>query len=117
MMIDINYASRDPQIVIRQKESEDPRDKLVSMFTGHSMPGVRDGYCRIERYPDETNGEMKVVITPIHPIDMIGHILYIAKLALENNSLNTAVVLDQYEKIIAGEFERLKTKGTPLSTH
>lgn len=108
-MIDINSASRNPQIVIRQKESDDPRDKLVSMFTGHSMPGVRDGFCRIERYP-ESNGETVIVITPVHPIDMIREIPTIAELAEENNSIDTKDVIENYRKIIAAEVERLKTK-------
>jgi hypothetical protein len=109
IMIDINYASRDPQIVIQQKESDDPRDKLVSMFTGHSMPGVRDGYCRIERYP-EINGDAKVVITPVHPVELINHIPLIAKFAEENAASDTSEVPKRYRKIIKGESDRLKIK-------
>jgi hypothetical protein len=110
ILIDINYASREPQIVIHQKDSDDPRDKLVSMFTGGSMPGVRDGYCRIERYP-EMNGDAKVVITPVHPEELVNHIPTIAKLAEENNSYNTAEVFGKYLRIIENEYERLMTGG------
>lgn len=87
-MIDINYSSREPQIVIHQKESDDPRDKLISMFIGEAMPGVRDGYCRIERYP----GTEMIVITPLHPVDAIRHIPAIANYAEENASCDTSQV-------------------------
>src|ERR1700677_694150 len=107
IMIDINYASRDPQIIILQKDSNDPRDKLVSMFTGHSMPGVRDGYCQIERYA----GDEKVVITPVHPVDLINHIPTIAKFAEENVSCDTSGVPEKYRKIIEAEYERLRIGG------
>ena len=108
-MIDINYASRDPQIVIQQKESDDPRDKLISMFTGQSMPGVRDGYCRIERYA-EVNGEVKVVITPVHPVELINHIPLIAKFAEENAACDTSGVAERYLKIIQQEGARIKVE-------
>jgi hypothetical protein len=115
IMIDINYASRDPQIVIHQKDSDDPRDKLVSMFTGHSMPGVRDGYCRIERMPND-NGGTEVVITPIWPTDLIKHIPLIAKFAHENPASDTAGVPSEYRKIIEGEYARIcvDKDGVPI---
>lgn len=103
IMIDINYASRDPQIVIHQKESDDPRDKLVSMLTGHAMPGVRDGYCRIERYP----GTEMIVITPLHPVDAIKHIPTIAKFAEENAACDTSEVPARLREIIDSEYKRL----------
>lgn len=109
-MIDINYASRDPQIVIRQKESDDPRDKLVSMFTGQSMPGVRDGYCKIERFA-ETNGETNVTITPVHPVDLIKHIPTIALLAESNGSIDTRAVPETYRGIIETECRRIGVGG------
>lgn len=99
IMIDINYASREPQIVINEKSSDDPRDKLVSMFTGHAMPGVRDGYCRIERYPS-SDGTTQIVITPLHPLDAIGHIPIIAQLAKENATCDTSSVANRIQKII-----------------
>jgi hypothetical protein len=103
ILIDINYASREPQIVIHVKESDDPRDKLISMFTGQAMPGVRDGYCRIERYPNQD----MVVITPVHPVDLIKHIPTIAKFAEENAASDTSSVPDKLREIIAGEYDRL----------
>jgi hypothetical protein len=112
IMIDINYASREPQIVISQNDSDDPRDKLVSMFTGQAMPGVSDGYCRIERYP-EGNGT-KVVITPVHPVDMIKHIPTIAKFAEENAPSDVSAEL---RKIIEGEYARITVDkdGVPIA--
>jgi hypothetical protein len=110
IMIDINYASREPQVVISQRDSEDPRDKLISMFTGGSMPGVREGYCRIERY-SELNVESKVVITPVHPVDLIDHIPLIAKFAEENVSCDTSEVPGKYRKVIEDEYERLRIGG------
>jgi len=99
IMIDINYASREPQIVINEKSSDDPRDKLVSMFTGQAMPGVRDGYCRIERYPS-SDGTTQIVITPLHPLDAIGHIPIIAQFAKENATCDTSSVANRIQKII-----------------
>ena len=101
ILIDINYASREPQIVISQSDSDDPRDKLVSMFAGQAMPGVRDGYCKIERYA-EGNGT-KIVITPVHPVDLIKHIPTIAKFAEENAASDTSSVPAELKKIIEGE--------------
>lgn len=111
ILIDINYASREPQIVIQQGESDDPRDKLVSMFTGHAMPGVREGYCRIERYP-EMHGT-KVVITPVHPVDLIKHIPTISKFAEENAACDTSGVPVELRKIIEEEYRRLKGTDEP----
>lgn len=111
ILIDINYASREPQIVISQNDSDDPRDKLVSMFTGQAMPGVRDGYCRIERY-SEGNGT-KVVITPVHPVDFIKHIPIIAKFAEENASCDTSGVPVELRKIIDAEYHRLRDTDVP----
>lgn len=105
IVIDINYASRSPQIIIHKKESDDARDKLLAMFTGDSMPGVRDGYCRIERY---TEGLYEVVtITPVHPTEMIKHIPGIAKLAEENVFSDTSDVLSQYVEILKKELDRV----------
>lgn len=106
ILIDINYASHDPQIVIKQQDSDDPRDKLISMFTGQSMPGVRDGYCRIERMPNVTGGS-EVIITPVHPLDMIDHIPTIAKLAEENATCDTSRVPARYREIIKKEYQRI----------
>lgn len=112
IFIDINYSSRDPQIVIHSKESDDPRDKLVSMLTGHSMPGVRDGYCRIERYPGPAKEGVDIaVITPVHPIELIKHIPEIARLALNNASCDTSKVPETYREIIEGECRRLNING------
>lgn len=110
IFIDINYASRSPQIVIRQKDSEDPRDKITSMFINESMPGVRDGYCRIERYADDP-ATYVAIITPVHPVDMINHIQTIAKFAHENAAVDTSKVPEQYRQIIKEEFERLGIGG------
>lgn len=100
IMIDINYASREPQIVINEKSSDDPRDKLVAMFTGQAMPGVRDGYCRIERYPN-SDGSTQIVITPLHPLDAIGHIPLIAQFAKENATCDTSSVAHRIQKMIS----------------
>lgn len=108
IMIDINYASRSPQIVIRYKDSDDPRDKLVSMLTGEAMPGVRDGYCRIERYPGPN--EEIAVITPIHPVEAIKHIPTIALLAESNGSIDTTQVSVEYRRIIESECKRIRLK-------
>lgn len=95
LLIDINYASRDPQIVIQYKESSDPRDKLLAMLSGQAMPGVLDGYCTIERFATE-NGFEAVIITPLHPGDTIKRIPLIKKLALENLCVDT----DGYKETI-----------------
>lgn len=108
--IDINYLSRTPQIMVDYKESNDPRDKLISMLTGEAMPGVRDGYCRIERYT-ELNGETKVVITPIHPVDLIKHIPTIALLAESNAACDTSAVPDILRTVIESEYKRLRIGG------
>lgn len=112
IFIDINYASRDPQIVIHSKESDDPRDKLVSMLTGHSMPGVRDGYCRIERYPGTAKEGVEIaVITPVHPVDLIKHIPQIAELAESNKAHDTSEVPGILRRVIKSEYERLLIGG------
>lgn len=110
IMIDINYASRDPQIVIHFKESDDPRDKLVSMLTGHAMPGVRDGYCRIERYPGPKDAEI-AVITPVHPTALIQHIPMIVNAAENNATCDTSGVAETYRSIIESESHRLRIGG------
>lgn len=110
-MIDINYASRDPQIVIHQSDGDDPRDKLISMFTGEAMPGVRDGYCRIERYPNDEKTGTVVVITPIHPVEMIKHIPLIIQYASENAASDTAAVPETLLAIIEAEHKRLKVEN------
>ena len=109
ILIDINYSSRDPQIVITQKDSDDPRDKLISMFTGHSMPGVRDGYCRIERMPSDG----VVIITPVHPVDMIKHIPLIAEFAEENATCDTSEMPKKYLEILKSELDRVS--GVPVT--
>ena len=78
IFIDINYASRSPQIVIRQKDSEDPRDRLVGMLLGEAMPGVADGFCHIERYSEQP-GTYVAIITPVGPVDMVKYIPQIAE--------------------------------------
>lgn len=83
IFIDIHYASRSPQITIIQKDSDDPRDKLIAMLLGEAMPGIKDGYCQIERY-SELNGNTVAVITPINPIDMLKHLSAIIAHAEEN---------------------------------
>lgn len=109
IFIDINYASRDPQIVIHSKESDDPRDKLVSMLTGHSMPGVRDGYCRIERYPGPAKeGSEIAVITPIHPTEAIKHIPQIVELATNNNTYSRDEVKAKYKEILIAEITKIR---------
>lgn len=110
ILIDINYASRSPQILIKHKDSEDPRDKLISMFTGESMPGVSDGYCRIERYP-KVDGEDSTVITPIHPVDMIKHLSAIVQLAHDNPVVDTAGVKERYMSFVEAEYIRLRIGG------
>lgn len=105
-MIDISYASREPQILIKQQDSDDPRDKLISMLSGQAMPGVRDGYCKIERVPSVTGGS-EVVITPIHPIDMIAHIPAIAIAAEMNPACDTSGVPKHYREIIEREWRRV----------
>lgn len=109
IFIDINYASRAPQIVIRQKDSEDPRDKLIAMLLGEGMPGVSDGYCRIERYSDQ-QGTCVAVITAISPIDMIKHIPTIAELAHKNAACDMSGVPDTYRSIIEDEYQKLKDR-------
>ena len=110
IFIDINYASRLPQIVIHHKESDDPRDKLISMLTGDAMPGVRDGYCRIERYP--VKGELEIsVITPVHPVELVNHIPMIAKAAEDNLAYDTSGMSETYRSIIESECQRLGIGG------
>lgn len=111
IFIDINYASRLPQIVINYRMSEDPRDKLVAMLTGEAMPGVRDGYCRIERYPGPAPIDEIAVITPVHPVELIKYIPLIAELAEGNASCDTSKVPEIYRGIIEGEYRRLKIGG------
>ena len=111
IFIDINYSTRSPQITIRQRDSEDTRDKLVAMLVGEAMPGVSDGYCRIERYSDQP-GTSVAIITPVHPVDMIKHILTIAKLAHDNAAVDTSGVPDAYRAIIESEYKRLQARYT-----
>ena len=95
-----------PQVKIQYKSSDDPRDTLIAMLTGESMPGVRDGYCRIERYPGE-NGFETAVITPIDPVEMVKHIPLIGEYAFNSPVRDTAEVPSRYFKIIEGEYKRL----------
>lgn len=111
IMININYASRDPEVKILYKDSDDPRDVLVSMLTGHAMPGVNDGYCRIERYAGNNEAAQTIIITPVNPVDMIKHIPIIAQYAHENAAVDTAKVSEQYRAIIKAEYERLRIGG------
>jgi len=107
IMISIDYASRQPQVRILYKDSDDPRDTLVSMFIGQSMPGVSDGYCRIERYAGQEGDARIIVITPIHPTEMINHIPAIAKYAHENAASDTSEIPQRYRKILEQEYNRL----------
>lgn len=111
IFIDINYASRDPQIVIHSKESDDPRDKLVSMLTGHSMPGVSDGYCRIERYPGGKDGAEIAVITPINPAKLVQCIPMIVNAAENNAAIDTSGVSETWRSIVECEWNRIRPKG------
>lgn len=99
ILIDVCYSTRQPQILIQSKQSDDPRDKLVSMFTGEAMPGVRDGYCRIER--THSNHDIDhIQITPLDPIEAVKHIKAIVRLALENNAIDTTGVRELISKIL-----------------
>lgn len=100
IFIDVNYATRSPQITMNQKDSDDPRDKLIAMLLGEAMPGVRDGYCRIERYSDQ-NGVVVAVITPVGPIEMLKYIPDIIRQAEENACIDKADV----PKILLALFE------------
>lgn len=97
IFIDINYASRDPQIVIqRGHDSDDPRDKLITMLVGQAMPGVRDGYCRIER--SERNEKVEIaIITPLDPGEAIKHIPAIKEFALSSAVCDTAGYKERVE--------------------
>lgn len=97
ILIDINYASREPQVIIQHKESDDPRDKLIAMFAGQAMPGVRDGYCRIERSHSAKDTDF-ITITPLDPIEAVKHVKAIKRLALENACIDTAGVKEMIEK-------------------
>lgn len=89
ILIDINYSTREPQILIRHiADSEDPRDKLISMLTGQAMPGVNDGYCRIERCPSSGNA-VTILITPLDPGEAIKHIPMIKQNARQNACIDT----------------------------
>lgn len=113
IFIDINYSSREPQIVIHAKDSDDPRDKLVSMLTGQAMPGIRDGFCRIERYANEG----MIVITPVSPVDMIKFIPQIAETAETCKVIDTSDVPQQYREILQSELARvLATPDRPQSS-
>lgn len=74
------------------------------------MPGVRDGYCRIERFPGVKDTEISV-ITPVHPVDMISHIPAIAELAQDNGAIDTSKAPGAYRTIIEGEYNRLGIGG------
>lgn len=109
ILIDVNYASKMPQIAIHHvEESEDPRDKLIAMLLGESMPGTSDGYCRIERYPGKKGNAWVSIITPIHPVDMINHIPTIAQFAEENAACDTSGVPAKLKQIIEQEHMRIK---------
>lgn len=90
ILIDINYSTREPQIVIQHAGGlgDDPRDKLISMLCGQSMPGARDGYCRIERSHSERGIDF-IVITPLDPFEAVKHIPEIKRAARENVVIET----------------------------
>lgn len=105
ILIDVSYSTRQPQILIQHKYSDDPRDKLVAMFTGEAMPGVRDGYCRIER--THSNHDIDhIQITPLDPIEAVKHIKAIVRLALENNAIDTSDV----RELITNVFKEAMTQ-------
>jgi hypothetical protein len=97
ILIDINYATRDPQIVLKYRDSDDPRDKLISMFAGQAMPGVRDGYCRIERSHSQKDIDF-IVITPLDPGEAIKHIAAIKKFAINSACINTTGFKERIER-------------------
>lgn len=97
ILIDISYSTREPQILINHVDSDDPRDKLISMFTGQAMPGVRDGYCRIERSHTGTAGE-RIAIMPLDPLEVVKHIPTIKQNALENAVIDKSGIKDIFEQ-------------------
>lgn len=112
ILIDINYSSRDPQILIQYKESEDPRDKLIAMLTGHAMPGVQDGYCRIERSHSH-GGTDFIVITPLSPEDALKHIPSIKRFALESNVVDKATAFKAWEGQIVDSMNEMCMASLP----
>lgn len=107
IFIDINYASREPQIAIIPVDTDDPRDKLVSMFTGHAMPGVKDGFCRIERV------DGRIIITPIHPLDILKYIPIMRDLAELNPAIDTSGMREFYLEILQSELGRIMAVDSP----
>jgi len=111
IFVDIDYATRDPRIKIYYKDSEDCRDKLISMITGQSMPGSSDGFCRIERYPNSSATDHGcdgvIVITPVGPVEMIGFITQIRDYAFDNFCIDTSGGRETYKKIIESEYKKL----------
>lgn len=77
------------------------------------MPGVRDGYCRIERYADDLDTYV-AVITPVGPVHMIDHIPTIAKLAEENAAVDTSKVPERYRKVLESEISRFVGVQKPI---
>lgn len=95
ILIDINYSTREPQILIHHvQRSDDPRDKLITMLVGQAMPGVRDGYCRIERSQANDKFEV-VVITPLDPGEAVKHIPLIKEQAIQNECTDTGGVKEK----------------------
>lgn len=83
-MIDIDYENT-PSIAISQRNTEDVRDRLVSLFINKAVPKdiFLDGFARISRLEVLDNGTVKAEIIPIHPLDMPKYIDHIQKNAAE----------------------------------
>lgn len=114
ILIDISYSTREPQIVIKCRESDDPRDKLITMFAGQAMPGVRDGYCRIERSHSQKDVDF-IVIVPLDPGEAVKHIPSIRDGALSNAAICRDGFKERIEKDLLHEvnplFARTQQKG------
>lgn len=74
IMIDIDYETK-PVVSIRQKNTEDVRDRLVALFVQTAAPNgyCYDGYARVSRLQVEDDGIQRAEITPIHPMEMVKH--------------------------------------------
>ena len=59
------------------------------MLAGQAMPGVRDGYCRIERSHSDKDIDY-IVITPLDPGAVLKNIPSMVRLALDNKVIDTA---------------------------
>jgi len=107
LFIDINSATRTPQIKILRKHSDDSRDTLVGIFAGQAMPGTNDGFCRIERYPGREQEAEIIMITPVSPVEMVKCIRDIRELMEKNIYTDTPDALETYKKIIESEYKKL----------